>query len=124
MINEFEQLCESLATTLKQTKILRYPRQIQLSKEFLEALNKEVNRHMKIIDESQQPIRDLPEKFLKALRFELKELTEKKIKKPSQLDMKPRLKWDINPATKIHQKGKKSGYDRAREKKDWKGEET
>ncbi len=125
MINEFEKLCESLATTLKQTKILRYPRQIQLSKEFMESLAKEVAKHMKVLDESSEPIRDLPEKFLKALRFELKELTEKKIKTPdklSQMEMRPRQKWDINPKTRVHQDGKKVGYDRSREKKNWKEE--
>jgi len=117
MKTEFETLCESINSTLKQTQILRYPRQIQFSEEFTRALSKEVARHMSIIDESQQPIRDLPEKFLKALKFELTELTEKKIKKQSQLDMQPRRDWKLNPVTRIHQAGKKAGYDRSKEKK-------
>lgn len=116
----FESLCESINTTLKQTKIFRYPRQIQFSEDFSKALKKEVARHLHIIDESKQPIRDLPEKFLKALKFELVELTEKKIHGIDQLDMRPRQKWNINPVTKIHQDGKKSGYNRAKEKKNWK----
>ena len=118
MKNEFEELCESINTTLKQTKILRYPKQIQFSEEFSRALSREVARHLDIIDESQQPIRDLPEKFLKALKFELIELTEKKIKKQSQMDMRPRQKWNINPVTQVHKDSKKPGYDRAKQKKD------
>lgn len=119
MTNEFEQLYESLITTLKQTKIMRYPRQIQLSEEFLKALSKEVNKHMDILDESQQPIRDLPEKFLKALQFELKEITEGKNKNPNQLKYRPRQKWEINPRTRIHDK---PGYNRAEQNKKWKKE--
>ncbi len=114
---DFETLCESISNTLKQTQVLRYPRQIQFSEEFTAALTKEVARHMSILDESQQPIRDLPEKFLKALKFELTELTEKKIKKSSQLDIQPRRSWKLNPVTRVHQSGKKAGYDRSKEKK-------
>ncbi len=117
MKNEFEELYESISSTLKQTQVLRYPKQIQFSEEFTRALSKEVARHMSIIDESQQPIRDLPEKFLKALKFELTELTEKKIKKQSQVDMQPRRNWKLNPVTRVHQDGKKAGYDRSKEKK-------
>jgi len=120
MKNEFETLCESINTTLKQTQVLRYPKQIQFSEEFAKALAKEVSRHMQIIDEAKQPIKDLPEKFLKALKFELVELTEKKIK--SQLDLMPRKKWNMNPVTRVHQDGKKAGYNRTKDKKDWKKE--
>jgi hypothetical protein len=74
MKNEYEQLCESVATTLKQTKTLRYPKQIRLSKEFMRALRREIATHKDFLDESDRPIRDMPEKFLKALRFELSEL--------------------------------------------------
>ena len=116
MKNDFETMCESLNTTLRQTKILRYPKQIQFSEEFTRALTKEVTRHLQIIDESKQPIRDLPEKFLKALKFELVELTEKKIKTQNQLNLKPRIKWAINPTQRVHGDGKKPGYDRAKEK--------
>lgn len=123
MKNKFVELYESINTTLRQTKILRYPKQIQFSEEFTKALTKEVSRHMQIIDEAKQPIRDLPEKFLKALKFELVELTEKKIKKQNQMDLRPRQKWDISPVTKVHQDGKKGGYNRAKEKKDWKKED-
>jgi hypothetical protein len=124
MKNEFKDLCESVNVTLRQTKIMRYPKQIQFSEEFAKALSKEVSRHMQILDESKQPIKDLPEKFLKALKFELVELTEGKTKpKPSQLDLMPRRKWNMNPVTRIHGDGKKMGYDRTKEKKNWKKEE-
>ena len=73
---------------------------------------------MQILDESKQPIKDLPEKFLKALKFELIELSEGKMKKKNQIDLRPRQKWDINPRTRVSP-GKKAGYERAREKKDW-----
>ena len=120
MKNDFELMCESISTTLKQTKIFRYPRQISLSEEFVKALAKEVSRHMQMLDESKQPIRDLPEKFLKALKFELSEITEKQSKKikVDQMSLRPRHKWTINPTTKVHGTGKKPGYDRAKEKQD------
>lgn len=117
MINNFSHLCEAVSTTLKQTKILRYPKQIQLSEEFMKALSKEVAKHVKILDESQSPIKDFPEKFLKALRFELVELTEKKLKTSNQMDMKPRQSWSIKPTERIHGQGKKTGYNRALEKR-------
>lgn len=125
MKNEFEVLCESVNTTLKQTKIFRYPKQIRFSEEFTKALCKEVSRHMSVLDESQQPIRDLPEKFLKALKFELTELTEKKIgktKEMTQVDYMRSVRKPTGGVEKVHGKGKKAGYDRAREKKEWKAE--
>lgn len=70
-MNKFDKLFESL-TTIKTTKVIRYPKQIQLSEEFLKSLKAEVLRH-NILDESQEPIRDFEEKFLKALRFHIKE---------------------------------------------------
>jgi hypothetical protein len=118
MKNDFKNLCESINTTIKLTKIYRYPKQIQFSEEFTKALQKEVARHMQILDESKQPIKDLPEKFLKALRFELSELTEGKKEKKRQIDLRPRQKWEMNPATRINP-GKKGVYDRAREKREW-----
>ncbi len=77
-MDNFNTICESALTTIKQTKIMRYPKQIQLSDKFIRALRNEVERCMQIIDDSQQPIRDLQEKFLKALRFEITEISQKK----------------------------------------------
>jgi len=131
MKNDFEKLYEAANITLRQTKVMRYPRQIQLSEEFMTALKKEVDKHTEVIDESQAPIRNFPDKFLKALKFELSEITEaKKAKikqtdkeKPEQLKARPRQKWDIDPRTRVHQKGGKKArdqYDRNRDKKEWK----
>lgn len=115
-MNEFELLLESINTTLKQTKILRYPRQIQLSEEFTRALVKEVSRHMQILDESKQPIKELTEKFLKALKFELTEISESNKKQPEK-HIRPRKQWNMNPVTRIHRKGKTDGYNRSIERK-------
>jgi hypothetical protein len=119
-MKDFQKLYEAVNTTLRQTKILRYPKQIQFSEEFHKALTKEVARHMQILDESKEPIRDLPEKFLKALKFELTELTEKKTELPNQLKAKPRQQWAIKPTERVHQAGKKPGYDRNTAKREWK----
>jgi hypothetical protein len=79
MMDNFEKLYESANKTLRQTKIFRYPKQIQLSEEFIQALEKEVKAHTEILDEdNHQPIRNFSEKFLKALKFEVSELTRKK----------------------------------------------
>lgn len=64
-------LCESLLT-IKQTKTIRYPKQIQLSEEFISALKKEIKK-FDTISESKEPVRDFENKFLKALSFYIKE---------------------------------------------------
>ena len=69
MKNEFKQLVESF-TTMVTTQRLRYPRQIEFSYEFKDALKKEIAKH-KSLTESQEPINNFEEKFLKAIRFEL-----------------------------------------------------
>ena len=72
---KYTKLCESL-TQMKTTKITRYPKQIKLSEAFLAALQKEVENH-RVIDESKEiPIRNVKEKFSKALQFHLKEIQE------------------------------------------------
>ena len=69
MKNEFKALVESF-TTMVTTQRLRYPRQIEFSGEFKEALKKEILKH-KSLTESNEPINNFEEKFLKAIRFEL-----------------------------------------------------
>lgn len=113
-MNNFEKLYESVSTTLIHTKVLRYPKQILLSDDFKKALRKEMMQHMSILDESSQPIRDLPEKFLKALQFELTAITEACNKRKTMNT--GRKEWSIKPVQKVHTQGKKTGYDRAREK--------
>jgi hypothetical protein len=70
-MKKFSMLCESLLT-LKQTKTIRYPKQITLSEEFISALKKEIRR-FDAISESKEPVRDFENKFLKALTFHIKE---------------------------------------------------
>lgn len=119
-MKKFEKLLESLET-IKQVKILRYPKQIQLSEDFKRSLAKELVRQQALIKESNGSIVNFDEKFLKALKFFLYE--KKKEKKQSQLDFKPRQQWDINPRERVHGSGKKDGYNRSREKRNWSREE-
>ena len=71
-MDTFNQLVESVSTVLI-TQRLRYPRQITLSEEFKTSLKKELARHEGMIKESNQPILNFSDKFLKALRLELYE---------------------------------------------------
>jgi len=75
MKRNFELLCEAL-TQIKTTKILRYPKQINLSKEFLESLEKEVKRHLVIDESTELPIQNLNEKMLKAINFHIIDIRE------------------------------------------------
>ena len=92
---EYEELCESILT-LRTTKLSRYPRQIQLSEEFLQALKGEVDRFMVIDEDKEKPIRKFEEKFMKALRFEIVEHCGQchKDKKKKRNGSKPRSTKD------------------------------
>jgi len=68
----YEKMCESILT-LKTTYVSRYPKQIQLSEEFQQALRCEIDRFMIIDEDKKEPIRNFEEKFLKALKFEITE---------------------------------------------------
>jgi len=69
-MNEYNKICESIMT-MKTTSVTRYPKQIQLSEEFLSALKSEIDR-ITVLDESDKdPIRNFQDKFLKALKFEV-----------------------------------------------------
>jgi hypothetical protein len=37
-------------------------------------------------------------------------------------DIKVRRQWTMKPIERIHQKGKKNGYDRSRQNRDWKSD--
>jgi len=76
-MKKFINLCESLSV-IKKTTVMRYPKQIQISKEFVESLGKELERFFGLLKESKQPVNNFTEKFLKALRFHVVDLTEKK----------------------------------------------
>jgi 3-methyladenine DNA glycosylase AlkC len=71
---KFDELCEGFGV-IKQTKRILYPKQIQLSEEFLQALRNEYYR-MKLEEDLEQPVKDRPQKFLKALQFHLTSLEE------------------------------------------------
>ena len=73
-MDKFNQLCEKFGV-MKQTKKIMYPRQIQLSEEFIAALKNEYFR-MKLEEDIEQPIKNRPQKFLKALQFHLTDLEE------------------------------------------------
>jgi hypothetical protein len=74
-MSEFDELCESIGI-IKTVKLERYPREIHLSEEFLEALKKEFYNH-KLEEDSEKPIRNYPAKFAKALRFEISHLNDR-----------------------------------------------
>jgi hypothetical protein len=71
-MTEFEELCESMGI-LKKTTRERYPREIKISEEFLEALKKEYYQH-KLEEDNTNPVRNRPDKFSKALRFHITHL--------------------------------------------------
>lgn len=74
-MSEFDKLCENLGV-MKVVKRERYPREINLSEEFLEALKKEFYHH-KLEEDSEKPIRNYSDKFQKALRFHINDLNER-----------------------------------------------
>lgn len=71
-MREFDELCEGLGIIKKVTRE-RYPREIRLSEEFLEALKKEYYDH-KLEEDNERPVRNRPQKFSKALRFQIEHL--------------------------------------------------
>lgn len=74
-MSEFDKLCEGMGI-IKTVKRERYPREIRLSEEFLEALKKEFYHH-KLEEDAEKPVRNYPEKFSKALRFEISHLNDR-----------------------------------------------
>lgn len=74
-MKEFEKLCEGFGV-IKTVKRERYPREIRLSEEFLDALKKEFFNG-KLEEDSENPVRNRAEKFVKALRFEISHLNNR-----------------------------------------------
>lgn len=108
---DFFVLCEKLGLvvpprTIKQTKIMRYPKQIRLSETFRQALKREINRMSR-----EEGLPNFDEKFLKALRFELFESK----KRHTQLDTIKSIRKPMPPPTKVF-KGKEYN----RKDKSWK----
>lgn len=65
----FDQVCESFGV-IKTTKKMLYPRQINFSPEFLNALKREYYGQ-KLTTEDTKPIKDHVNKFLKAVNFHI-----------------------------------------------------
>jgi|GEM_PF-694646 len=74
IMNKFEQVCESFGI-IKTVKREIYPREIRLSEEFLSALKKEFYHH-KLEEDTTKPVKNYPEKFAKALRFQISHLND------------------------------------------------
>jgi len=71
----FEQIVAEQFSTIQKTTRLRYPRQIQFSEEFMAAIEKEY--YTQVLKESPEaPIRNRPEKFMKALKFVVTDLVK------------------------------------------------
>jgi hypothetical protein len=75
-MKKFEEMCEKFGV-IKQTRTMMYPRQIVLSDAFISALKTEYYR-MTLEEDTENPIKDKPLKFIKALQFHVKELEENK----------------------------------------------
>lgn len=71
-MREFEELCEGFGI-MKKTTQERYPRQIRLSEDFLEALKKEYY-DLKLAEDTEGEVKNRPAKFVKALRFHVADL--------------------------------------------------
>ena len=76
MDSKFNDLCESFGV-IKQTKRIMYPRQINLSEEFLQALKNEYYR-LTLEEDAEKPIQNRPQKFVKALQFHVADLEKNK----------------------------------------------
>lgn len=72
----FDQLAESFGV-MQKTKRTMYPRQIKLSETFLDALKSEYYR-LTIEEDLEKPVKNRPEKFVKALQFHVRDLENNK----------------------------------------------
>lgn len=62
-------------STITKTKTMRFPRQIQFSDQFMEAIEREY--YSQVISESPEaPVRNRPQKFIKALEFVVADLVK------------------------------------------------
>jgi len=75
-MNKFEELCEGFGV-IKQTKRIMYPRQISLSENFLKALKDEYYR-LTLEEDTEKPVSNRPQKFIKALQFHVRDLEQNK----------------------------------------------
>ena len=75
-MSKFDELAESFGVIKKTTRQL-YPRQIKMSPEFLDALKEEYYR-LTIEEDAEKPIKNKPQKFIKALQFHVADLEKNK----------------------------------------------
>jgi len=78
MNTKFNELFESFyPTTIKLIKRTIYPKEMNFSDEFIDALTKEYTR-LKFIEENgeMRPVKNLEEKFVKAINFRIQGLSE------------------------------------------------
>ena len=75
-MDKFDELCESFGI-IKTTKRIMYPRQIKLSEEFLQALKDEYYR-LTLDEDDEKPVKNRPQKFVKALQFHIADLERNK----------------------------------------------
>jgi len=93
MGREFDKILENYGI-IKQTKRMLYPRDIQISEEFLSALKKEYYK-LKIEEDVESPIKNRPQKFLKAMQFHIRDLENNA---EQELDaMRRMMDEDTNP---------------------------
>lgn len=93
MKSKFEQIVNEQLTTINKTVSMRYPRQIQFSEDFLEAIKREY--YGQIIKESpDNQVKNRPDKFLKALRFVVEDIVRNQDK---QLNNYRTIEEDQNP---------------------------
>ena len=78
MNSKFEHLVnEQYHTMMTKTVRSRYPKQIQFSEEFLEAISREYYTQI-LSEDAESPVKNRQQKFIKALSFIVNELAEKK----------------------------------------------
>jgi hypothetical protein len=91
---QFEELCEAFGV-IETKKRMMYPRGIQFSEQFLQALQEEYERQKLEESQKEKPIREHSSKMLKALQFHIRALdneqvglaeTEKKAHKAYPMD--------------------------------------
>ena len=83
---DFKQLCESYGI-FRQVKREFYPKNIEFSPDFIDAVRGEYNRQKNHIEEdsgTSAPIRDHRNKFLKALNFHLRDIDHGIVKEMNQ----------------------------------------
>jgi len=68
-MKQFEELCEHFGVIKKTVKIM-YPRQIKFSESFLNTLKQEYFKQ-KLEEDSTNPLKDRPDKFIKGIKFHL-----------------------------------------------------